>query len=71
MAWTNADLTTIRVAIAAGTRKVTFADGRSHEYQSLDQLIAAEKVIAAALVMQTASGSGVRRRRVPFYKSGL
>lgn len=72
MAYTDADLATIRKAISSGTRKVTFADGRSHEYQNLDQLIAAEKVIDAALKMQAQAQSGiVRRRRVPYYKSGL
>ena len=72
MAYTDADLASIRKAISSGTRRVTFADGRSHEYQTLDQLLAAEQVIDAALKMQTRSASGVvRRRRAPYYKSGL
>lgn len=71
MAWTDADLTTIRSAIATGVRKVTFADGRSREYQSLDQLVAAEKVIAVALKMQAQATGSVVRRRVPYYRSGL
>lgn len=72
MAYSESDLTKIRNAIASGTRKVTFADGRSHEYQNLDQLLAAEEVIAAQIKMQANAASGiVRRRRVPYYKSGL
>lgn len=70
MAWTTTDLDTIRKAIAGGVRKVTFADGRSTEYQSLDQMLAVSKVIQAELEMQ-AAGTAVVRRRVPYYKSGL
>ena len=71
MAWPEADLTTIRKAITSGTRAVTFADGRKTEYQSLDHLLAAEKVIKAELQMQAQAVSGVHRRRTPYYKSGL
>ncbi|MES2157488.1 MAG: hypothetical protein V4512_06760 [Pseudomonadota bacterium] len=71
MAWTENDLTTIRRAITTGTRSVTFADGRKTEYQSLDHLLAAEKVIKAELQMQAQAASGVHRRRTPYYKSGL
>jgi biotin synthase-like enzyme len=71
MAWTEADLTTIRRAITSGTRSVTFADGRKTEYQSLDHLLAAEKVIKAELQMQAQATSGVLRRRTPYYRSGL
>lgn len=71
MAWSDSDLTAIRAAIRSGTRSVTFADGRKTEYQSLDHLLAAEKVIDAALKMQAQAASGVVRRRTPYYKSGL
>lgn len=70
-AYTDADLAKVRAAITSGVRRITFADGRSTEYQNLDQLLAAEKVIAAQIKMEAQSLSGVRRRRVPFYKSGL
>ncbi|MBB4837287.1 hypothetical protein HNP52_000338 [Sphingomonas kyeonggiensis] len=69
--WTDADLVNIRAAIASGVRSITFADGRKTEYQSLDHMIAAEKVIAASLMMQSVSKSSVIRRRTPYYKSGL
>lgn len=71
MAYTQADLDKVRAAITSGLRSVTFADGRRTEYQSLDQLLAAEKVIDAALKMQAQATSGLVRRRVPYYRSGL
>lgn len=71
MAWTQSDLDKVRSAITSGRRAITFADGRKTEYQSLDHLIAAEKVIAAALRMEEQAVSGVVRRRTPYYKSGL
>lgn len=70
--WTPQDLQTIRAAIANGTKAVTFADGRRKEYQSLQELLAAEKVIAAALQMEADTLSGrSRRRSTPYYRSGL
>lgn len=71
MAYTDADLAKVRAAIASGVRSVTFADGRKTEYQNLDQLLAAEKVIVAQLKMQAQAQTGAVRRRVPYYKSGL
>jgi hypothetical protein len=59
-AWTDTDLTADPfTAITSGVRSVTFADGRRTEYQSLDHMLAAEKVIAAALQMQTEALSGI------------
>ncbi|MCP3732033.1 hypothetical protein M9978_16530 [Sphingomonas sp. MG17] len=71
MAYTADDLVAIRAAIKSGIRKVTFADGRSTEYQSLDQLLKAEEVIAAQVAMLNVSASSIRRRRVPYYRSGV
>lgn len=69
--WTQSDLAAVRSAISSGVRSVTFADGRRTEYHSLDQLLAAERVIDAALQMQAQAVSGVVRRRTPYYRSGL
>lgn len=69
--WTDSDLIAVRRAIASGVRSVTFADGRKTEYQSLDQLLAAERVIDASLKMQAQAASGLNRRRTPYYRSGL
>lgn len=71
MAYTQADLAKVRAAISSGVRKITFADGRSTEYHNLDQLLAAEQVIAAQIKMQDQAAGGIRRRRVPYYRSGL
>lgn len=67
MAFSSADLDTIRSAIATGVMRVRFADGREVSYQSTDQLMAAEKRIAGALA--GASGS-YRRIRTPAYRNG-
>jgi hypothetical protein len=40
MAWTDADLTALRAAIATGHRRVTFAD-RTVEYHSLAEMLRA------------------------------
>lgn len=69
--WTTSDLVTVRSAIASGVRSVTFADGRKTEYQTLDQLLAAERVIEAALKMQAQAVGGISRRRTPYYRNGL
>lgn len=70
--YTEADLATVQAAISSGVRRVTYADGRAVEYHSLDQLLAAEKVIQSQLAMaQQALGGTVRRRFTPYYRSGL
>ncbi|OJY68693.1 MAG: hypothetical protein BGP16_05520 [Sphingobium sp. 66-54] len=69
--YTEADLQRIRGAIARGIKSVTFADGRKREYHSLTEMLAAEKVIAAAVEIQTEAVGGRGRRRTPYYKSGL
>lgn len=45
MAFTQADVDAMQVAIGSGVRKVTFADGRSTEYQNLADMLAALKVM--------------------------
>ncbi len=72
MAYTDADLATLRAKIASGVQSVTYADGRRVQYHSLEEMLAAEKVIEAQLKMTAAAMSGtVRRRFTPYYKSGL
>jgi hypothetical protein len=71
MAYQQSDLDRLDAAISSGVRSVTFADGRRTEYQNLDQLLAARKVVAAQLSMQDTSKGAVVRRRVPYYRSGL
>lgn len=71
MAYTQSDLGKVQAAITSGVRSITFADGRRTEYHSLDQLLAAARVIEAELKMQARASTGIVRRRVPYYKSGL
>lgn len=49
MAWTQDDLDKVDTAIATGVRKVTFADGRSTEYQNADQMLEVRREIRAEL----------------------
>lgn len=49
MAWTQDDLTKVRAAIASGVQSVRYSDGRQVNYQSLADLLAAEKEIRAQL----------------------
>lgn len=57
MAFQPADLEKIDAAIRSGVKKVTFADGRSTEYHSLDEMrrlradIKAELASSGSLVM--------------------
>ena len=54
MAYTEADLTAIRVAIAKGEKSVQFAD-RSTTYRSMEELFQAEERIAGALATATST----------------
>ncbi len=71
MAWQQSDLDKLNAAIASGVRAVTFADGRKTEYQNLDQMLAARRVISAELLMQAQATSGVVRRKFGAYRSGV
>ncbi|MFC3579120.1 phage head-tail joining protein [Sphingomonas hylomeconis] len=71
MAWSVTDLEKLQAAVSSGVRSVTFADGRRTEYQSLDHVLAAIKVVDAELRMQAQATNGLVRRRVPYYRSGL
>lgn len=68
MAFTSADVTRLEAAIGAGLRKVTFADGRSTEYQNADQMLAALKVMRSDVANET--NAGRRRRRVTVLRVG-
>lgn len=49
MAWTQPDLDKIDAALANNVRKVTYADGRTIEYQNADQMLAVKKAMKAEL----------------------
>lgn len=66
MAWTEADITTLRTAIASGVQTVSY-DGpprRSITYQSLDEM-------RALLAEMTASASASPRYRLGATRKGL
>ncbi len=71
MAYQQSDLDKLDAAISSGVRSITFADGRRTEFHSLDQLLAARKVVESQLKMAAQASTGVVRRRVPYYRSGL
>lgn len=49
MAWSQPDLDRIDAALSNNLRKVTFADGRTVEYQNADQMLAVRRAIKAEL----------------------
>ena len=49
--YTPTDLSTIQEAIATGTRRVRFTDGREVEYQSVKELLIAKADIVADLAI--------------------
>jgi hypothetical protein len=71
MAWTQSDLDTIDQRIAEGVKRVTYADGRTIEYQSLDHMMAARKVILSQISIAAAQAGGMVRRRLAAVKSGF
>ncbi|MFC3442779.1 phage head-tail joining protein [Sphingobium rhizovicinum] len=62
MTFQQSDLDRLNTAIGSGVRKVTFADGRSTEYQNLDQMLKARDVIANELAGSQARSTRRQRR---------
>lgn len=61
MAWTQPDIDAVDTALKNGIKKVTFADGRSREYQSTEEMLKLRTQMKAELA---ASASQVSPRRV-------
>lgn len=61
MAWQQADLDALEAAIASNVRKVTFADGRSREFHSPEEMLKVRREMKAEL---QAAASQVNPRRV-------
>lgn len=64
MPFVQGDLDKIDAAIASGVRKVTFADGRSKEYQNLDQMLAARDVISGSVAGPVNTAARRKRRLI-------
>ena len=71
MAFTEADLLTLRTAMASGIKRVTFADGRTTEYQNADAMTAAYKLAKAEVDMAATVASGRTRRRFAVFGTGF
>lgn len=66
--YTQEDLDRIRACIASGVLETRFADGRSVRYQSLKDMMDAERRIADAV--NASSGTAAPRRQTPAYRNG-
>ena len=71
MAYTQADLDSVRANIASGVLETRFADGRLVRYQSLDHLIAAERLISNSINLAAQAAQGFVRRKFGTYRSGF
>ena len=67
MAFNQTDLEAIQTAIGSGVLRVRYADGREVTYQSLDDLMKAERRILDAIARTTSRRS---RRSYPGYRNG-
>ncbi len=61
MAWKQADLDAVDSALKSNVRKVTFADGRSTEYQTSGELLSVRNAIKAELDREAVRGGGRTR----------
>lgn len=52
MGFSNDDLSRLQKAIASGVKSVTFSDGRVTTYQSLADMVAAEKYVKDQIAIQ-------------------
>ena len=74
MAYTQADLDKLRatlVSVATGAQKVRYQDGREVTFQSVEAVKAAIEVVQTQLTAEDRARGAMRRRFVPYYKSGL
>lgn len=60
MAWQQSDLDRLDAAMASGLKKVTFADGRSREFQDAGEMLKLRTIMKAEL---TEAASQVAPRR--------
>lgn len=61
MAWTQSDLDAVDTALKAGKKRVTYADGRTIEYQSTGEMMTLRAKMKEEI---TAAASQVNPRRV-------
>jgi hypothetical protein len=71
MAFTADDLNTIDRAIASGVKRVTFADGRTTEYQDVAAMVKARDLIQSEINRTTTAAAGIRRKRFAVFGTGV
>lgn len=64
MAFTQSDVDAMQAAIGSGVRKVTFADGRSTEYQNLDAMLSALNIMRGDVAKAANAATRNRRRLI-------
>ena len=63
MAWTQADIDALDMAIKSGTRRVRFSD-REVEYQSMSDLLTARNLASQEVAASTQQPPIVRQHRI-------
>ncbi len=71
MAFAPEDLNTIDAAIASGVKRITFADGRTTEYQSAADMLAVRREITASLNQAANTAAGRPRKRFARFGTGF
>lgn len=61
MAWTQADLDALNAAITSGVRRVTFADGRTTEYQTLREMLDLRSTMKGELLASASQVKAIPR----------
>ena len=60
MAYTQADIDALKRAMATGVRRVTYADGRSHEFFSMAEMNAQLQRMEKDVASSSGAGDGSR-----------
>lgn len=68
--FTQADVDRLQAAIASGLQRVTYSDGRTVQYQNLDQMLQALNVMRADVAKEAAKTTGTGRRRLTIARVG-
>lgn len=71
MPFAAADLNTIDAALVSGVKRITFADGRTTEYNTSGELLAVRREIVAELSQAANTAAGRPRKRFARFGTGL
>jgi hypothetical protein len=71
MAFVPADLDIVEAALKSGVKRVTFADGRTTEYNDARALLEVRRAIETEISLAARSAAGIRRKRFARFGTGL